>query len=252
MIHRVKPTRRRRIEDSQFVISLNEPDSTGIPTFEAKLDLSELAVNPEGEVVVVAYRKRRAMRFNWGTVSNPSVPQERRLTEVPHNPLFKLMILDPVGSGLILASRDRIKPNTPEGAPSMLWLEESSELGNEVWKLNFENEVPTVLVNSEIEGISGEARQNGKFRALVLPQAVRSVLRHALIDEEFAHDDLDGVWSEWVSFVSNFYAEEIPGHTGDDAYDRAEKSKWIDDAVTAFTSQQFDASRIYRSEAGRQ
>ena len=251
MIHRVKPTRRRRIENKHFSISLSGPDANGVPTFSAEFNFSGLGIDSDAKLIVEAYRVRRSMRFEWGMISELSEPDNRRLTEVPNNPLFRLKILAPDGSGRLLASRDRIKPKTPEGAPSLLWLEESRELGNEVWRMDFENEVPTILVNADIEGISADARQTGRFRALVLPQAVRAILHHALIEEGHAADDEDGVWSDWITFIRNFHNVQFPGYTGDDAHDRDEKSKWVEAAVSSFTSQHFDATQSYKTEVKR-
>lgn len=251
MIHRVKPTRRRRIENSQFAISLSEPDADGILNFSAEFDFTDLDVEPEAPLVVVAFRSRRAMRFAWGTVSNPTPQLDCRLTEIPNNPMFRLMILAPDGSGRILASRDRIKPNTPEGAPSLLWLEETSELGNEVWKLDVDGDAPIIKVNRNIDGISFDARQRGRFRALVMPQAMRLVLRHALIEEYYDSDDEEGIWADWISFVRTFHDKDVPSVTGDDVRDRGEKLRWIDSVIESFTANRFNAAHDYRSEVRR-
>ncbi len=252
MIHRVKPTKRQRIEDSHFAISLTELDRNGVASFKAEFNFDNLDVDPDSSFVVEAYRVRRSMRFTWGTISQLQPPSDRRLTEIPGNPLFRLKVLSPDGTGRILASRDRIKPNTPEGAPSLLWLEETSGLGNEVWKIDFDHEVPTILVNSDIDGISADVRQNGRFRALVLPHVVRTILRRALIDDGHAADDHEGQWAEWITFIRNFHNSDFPGYTGDESYDRDEKAKWIETAVRNFTASHFNATQSYLAEGRRQ
>ena len=242
MIRRFNYTQRRRIELRRINIELRETDDDTPMSFSAELDLSGMGLPSDAQVVVIANRDRSAMRFNWGTVANPTPPQDCSLTEIPSNPVFRVMILASDGSGRLLALADRVKPKRGSEQESLLWLQEE-DLGKEVWRLDFADGNPTMLVNKNIPGISAAVREDDAFRSLVIPEALRAILTRALIVEEYDLDDNEGNWSEWVGFVRNFYKEEIPSIPDDE--DATEKIDWIEGVVEAFTAQRFHASDQY-------
>lgn len=242
MIRRFNYTQRRRIEQRRINIELSETDDDTPMSFSAELDLSGMGLPSDALVVVIANRDRSAMRFNWGTVADSTPPQDCSLTEIPSNPIFRVMVLASDGSGRLLALADRIKPKRGSGQESLLWLQEE-DLGKEVWRLDFADGNPTMLVNRNIPGISAAVREDEAFRSLVIPEALRAILTRALIVEEYDIDDDEGSWSEWIGFVQNFYDEEFPSISDDE--DATEKTEWIEGAVEAFTEKRFHASDQY-------
>ena len=189
------------------------------------------------------------MRFDWGTVANSTPPQDCSLTEIPSNPVFRVMVLAPDGSGRLLALADRVKPKRGSVQESLLWLQEE-DLGKEVWRLDFGDGNPTMLVNRNIPGISSAVREDDSFRSLVIPEALRAILTRALVVEDYDVEDDEGSWSEWIGFVRNFYDEEVPSTSDDE--DAAEKMEWIEGAVEAFTEQRFHASEQYAAIRSQQ
>ncbi len=248
MIHRVKPTKRIRIPNSCFDITLSDAEDDGPQSFTAIFDFEELDVDPDAEVVLTEYRRRNAMRFPYGSVAAQSPPLDRRLTTVA-NPLFRLMIRASDGSGKLLASRDRIKPKTSSGVQSLLWLEETTALGNEVWGITFDHELPTLLVNRNLEGISNEARTSGKFQSLVFPEAMRIILRYALIEQDVEPSDAEGKWTDWLAFVKTFHEDDFPQRSNDDANRAEQINKWIDGAVKNWTATVYDPAGAFSGDA---
>ncbi len=156
------------------------------------------------------------------------------------------MVVASDGSSRLLALADNIKPQRADGgAESLLWMEEA-ELGKEVWRLDFgESDNPTMYVNRNIRGMSDVVRQDDAFRALVIPQVLRSTLTRAVIVDECDPDDDAGRWAEWMSFVAEFHDEDLVAVTDEPETDAAAKAEWIDSAVRAFAEKRFHASDQY-------
>ena len=242
MIRRFNYTQRKRIEQQRISIELHE-DETPF-TFSAELNLDGMGLPPDALLVIIANRDRVAMRFDWGTVAKPAPPQDCRLTDIASNPSFRVMALAADGSGRLLALADGIKPKRGRVNVSLLWMQEE-DLGKEVWRLDFADGNPTMLVNKNIPGISAAVREDEAFRALVFPEALRSILTRALIVEDYAIDDDEGSWADWIGFVRDFYGEDLPAASPDDDGDDTAIAKWIEDAVNAFTTKRFHASDQY-------
>lgn len=243
MIRRFNYTQRKRIEQRRISIELQETANDSPLTFSAELNLGGMGLPADALVVIIANRDRVAMRFDWGTVASSTPPQDCRLTDIPFNPAFRVMVLAPDGSGRLLALADRVRPKRGSTDNSLLWLQEE-DLGKGVWRLDFAGEIPAMLVNKNIPGISAAVREDEGFRALVIPEALRAILTRALIVEGNDFDDEEGKWSPWFGFVRNFYDEEFLA-TSDDNGDDMAKAEWIEGAVDTFTTQRFHASDQY-------
>ena len=244
-VHRLNYTGRRRIDQHRVFIQLEDTENGGLPTFTAKFDISDMHFPPDAALVVTAQRDRTAMRFPWGTVETPSPPGDCRLIDVPVNPYFRLIVLDPDGTGRLLGLADQIRPIRANRSESLLWLEEK-DLGQEVWRLDFpegDGSNPTLQVNGNISGISTLARQDDSFLASLLPEVLRSILARALLVEEVDPTDVDEQtpWGRWMAFVQGFFAEDYPEIGEDGSRDRAALADWIDDAVAAFARDRFPA-----------
>lgn len=243
MIRQFNYTQRKRIEQQQVSIELHEMDDGNPLTFSANLDLDDLRLPGDARLVIVAMDGRAAMRFDWGTAGAPTQPADRRLTEVPVNPTFRVMALD--ADQKILALANSIRPKRVAGRESLLWLQED-DLAQEVWRLDFSQPGhPILLVNRSIANISAAMRQGDDLRGPVLPEALRSILTHALIVENEVPDNGEGDWSSWMGFVDGFYPADYPDKNADGLRDKAEISAWIDGAVAAFAQERFPASDLY-------
>lgn len=250
MIRRFNFTGRRRIEQERVEFEVTEATDGGPASFNATLDFAGMGLPADAPVTIEAYRRRMAMRFPWGAVGELTPPLDRRLVSVPDNPSFRVKVAAADGSGLLLAMANRIRPRREERRGSLLWVKPSDALGKEVWRLEFGDGNPTLLINSNVSGLDSAVRNDGAFQGLVLPEAMRAVLVRALIVDDADLEDDEGDWSEWLAFARSFHDETLP--SGEDGGgDRAAKMTWIDAAVAAFTQKHFRASDIYESALGR-
>ena len=204
MIRRLNYTHRKRIQQHRISIELHETDDDSLFTFTADLNLQGMGLPSDALVVIIANRGNVAIRFDWGTVAKLSPPQDCRLIGIASNPSFRVMALAPDGSGRLLALAERVKPKRGSTSSSLLWLQEE-DLGKEVWRLDFADDNPTMLVNKNIPGISVAVREDDTFRALVIPEVLRAILTRALIVEECAVvDGVNGLVSSETSIMRSF------------------------------------------------
>ena len=252
MIRRFNFTERKRIEQERVNIEMIEAQDGGTASFNATVNLDGMELPPSAPVTIEAYRGRAAIRFAWGTVSVPQPPLDRLLVNMPDNPTFRVKVVAPDGSGVLLAMADRIRLQREERYGSLIRLEER-DLGKEVWRLDCgEGDGNlTLLVNQNIPGIGAAAQHDGAFRGLVMPEVLRAALLHVLIVEDADWYAEEGEWADLLGFVRSFYDEPPAPATLDVAVDRRNKAEWADAAVAAFTQKHFRASDAYGTALGR-
>lgn len=250
MIRRLNYTGRTRIEESCVTIAI-EAQEDAPPNFSATLDFSGMELPPTAQVIVEAYRGRAAQRFPWGTVEEPQSPSDTSLVSIPDNPLFRVKVLAPDNSGKLLALAKRIRPLQEERSGSLIWLKEE-DLGQEVWRLDFTDANPTLLVNSAVQGIREAVLKDGAFQSLVIPEVVRAVLVQALIIDDAEPEDAEGQWGEFLGFVRGFYSSSPPSPSDEEEEDARDNAKlqWINGAVEAFTETRFHARTAYERAHG--
>ncbi len=242
MIRRFNFTERKRIDQQRVAVKIEERNDNA-PAFTAELDLYGLDLPPEANVIIEAYSGRAAVRFPWGKVRALAPPLDRHLTDMPVNPSFRVKVVAPDKSGVLLAMANRVRPHREEHHGSLVWLK-GEDLGKEVWRLQFAGTgAPTLLVNENIHGIGEAVLRDGAFRGLVMPEVLRAMLTRALLVDDYSPEDDSGDWSELMVFVSGFYGEPIvPNREGDE---REARMEWIDAAVAAFARHHFHASDFY-------
>jgi hypothetical protein len=256
MIRRFNYTGRKKIERSRVGISLRRPRE-GDVVFDADLQLGGLDVPLEARVYVEAYYKASFMRFDFGTVANIVEPASRRLTDTGGGDVvfFRVRVVDLTGEhGRLLAEVDGVTPRQPDSVPAnrrCLLYVNFKDLGEEVWRLEFDNPMPVLEVNDRIENIRDIVLTDRKFRSLVYPAAVREILQRILIIEEHDAADDDGEWASlWLRFVRRFHTVDPPRLDPDSNAARQARLEWIDEAVHAFC--QFVGARESFALAGQE
>ena len=239
MIRRFNFTDRKRIDQERVQIAIIGSEGGGAPSFNATLNFDGMGLPNNAPVTIEAYRGRAAVSFSWNTVEALMPQLDRRLVNMPSNPLFRVKVVAPDSSGVLLAMANRIRPQREERHGSLVALE-TSDLGKEVWRLNLGQGNPTLFVNKNIPGIESAVQSDSAFRGLVMPAVLRSVLIQALIIDEEDLEDA-GDWDEILTFVRSFH--DTPLNQGNN--ERDARVAWIEDAVTAFTQKHFRASELY-------
>jgi hypothetical protein len=238
-IRRLNFTGRKRIvrQDARFFV---RPDSDGVPTFDAALNLTDYGLPNDAQVFVEAYRGITFMRFAYGTVAEPQPPHgmSRRLTEFASRDglLFRVKVTSTGDrTGVLLAEADRIPVSDDEEQPDnriALLPPAPGDLGQEIWRIDFDNASgPLLLVNSRVGDWKAVAA-SPLFRSLVYPAAMRQVLWHIHnVEKTRDLDDPDDWRCRWLAFAKALPGSGGPPLNSDDDEDWAE---WIGDAVESF------------------
>jgi len=241
MIRRFNYTGRKRIPRSKISLSLNAASGKTL-AFDAVVDLDGLLLPGNATIYVEAYRRAYFRRFPCGTLSEPKFPKNRVLEGLDPDALvlFRVKVVDK--KGRILAVADRIVPRRTEeeqGDKQCLLPVDFVDLGQSIWRLDLEGDLPILQLNKGIENIREIARSDTFFLTLVYPEVVRQILFKIVVDEDFTDADADGEdeWmSDWLKFAIQMLGRKHLPPLGKSEPIKQEKLKWIDDVVNAFCS----------------
>jgi hypothetical protein len=232
---RLNSTGRKRITKDRVTIELTPPlDTFSFPSAIAEIDLSNLGLDASARVVLEAYFRSSAMRFPCGTVGAISVPAKLILTEIDRGGAiqFRLLVVASDGSGRILASAEGLKPlqtsDTPERDP-LLPLRET-DLGEELWRIDLnDRNGPWLVINSRVPGLAARLRSDTLVQGLILPHALREILRRLPAEGE---DEDDHDWGDnWRKFLGQLDVTLEP----DDSTDEDSIQEWVEEAVDRFS-----------------
>jgi hypothetical protein len=180
------------------------------------------------------------MRFAFGTVGAIAPAADRALTEFdsPEGILFSVKVTAASGHlGQLLAEAEAIPVRSPgetEERRNPLLPVKSEDIGHEVYRLDFSNDPPILLVN-RAAGNKDVIVRSPLFMSIVYPAALREILNHVIHIEDLDDPDDDGEsWqARWLRF-----ATALPCVGPVPAKEDGNRDQWIDDAVAAFAKQQ--------------
>lgn len=243
-------TGRKAIPSHAVKVSLIESDPSGIPSFNADLSgLKELQLDGEHQIVLEPYVGAIAMRFECGSVSQPVLPDDRRLTDIDLGASIRFRVLvidsesDPnriVAAGVVSTgdADDEINKR------SILHLKETASLGERLWKLDIDGHaMPELLINSRFPGLKAKLLTEPMHQGLVFPAVVRELVTF-LVDEG-VNDD-----SEWGE-AWTIYAQTLAGRPLPESDDPGEARDFVEDCVTAFCDQRKFVDAIIQSLKGQ-
>jgi hypothetical protein len=263
MIRKFNYTGRKKIERKNISIRLIK-DKTPVPYFDIALDINSDDFENDPELYVEAYDRSSFMRFRCGTLKQLQIPEDRHLYDIHSTDaiLFRVKLVDPSAHhGKILAAADRLASTgeSPEETKRISLLPVTYEdLKQEVWKLDFRNTGPVLVVNKNIEkvNIAEIVKTSDLFFGLVYPSVLREILTHVLlIDEAFEDDDPESWQNLWLSFVENLpdvtKITETPEFENRTLTpDREYFLKWIDDEAVPAFCRKFGIKAKFESEIG--
>jgi len=208
--------------------------------FDLTLDVDDFEFPDRARVVVEATHLIVTERFDFGTVDTPFPSSDTELVLLTGRPnlYFRVKIVDPGGSGLILAEADRVpvtgSVNSPDRRVKLLDYQESEDRPLPWW-MDFNSNLPAVVVNTAISD-SGAFAKSNNFRGMNAAAIVEQVLTHLCFVSDYEDYDPDGdsedaPWqSLWLRFIKQFNGEEF------DPVMATEQSKfeWIDHSVDMF------------------
>ena len=198
--------------------------------FDAECRFAPYKFPHNAEVWVEAHRQNIWMQWPWGTVSGMRASLERRLSE------FGVRVVHPQGPEhhKLLGEVDQIQPTKAGDASDRrrhLIVPVPDALDQQLWRLDFEQEPPQLLVNKDAKPSWKEMARSPHFIALVYPEVLRSILSRILLENEWSDDDDEEDWqSDWIRFARNLggLASMPPEHQ------KTDRETWIEDAVAAF------------------
>jgi hypothetical protein len=253
MIRRINYTNRIRIRRKDILIKLRE--QTDGNWFDADLSkLSDYDLPPESLVFLEAYRQTNWMRFGYGHVGAPAPEKDLLLKQFdsPEGILFRVKVTASGDAHKLIAEADAIPllmlgQEKIEKEP-LLSVKFSHELGDEIYRIDFADDRPLLLINCEIENYR-EIAHSRVFLSLVYPAVLREILTHIIfVDRLHGEDDIEHWHYRWVRFVKQFSGVgEVP--TNEDAEERTD---WIQKAVAAFAKKQKTRDKFvefWRNEA---
>lgn len=243
MIRRFNYTKRKTITKSDIKIILKEDENKDTYFDLEELDLKRYDFLPEAIIRIEAWRSNSAQRWYLGEVKNPRLlsQQDRTLKDVPSTCQFKILVIDPDNSGLLYGKSNAIRPSQlTKNASSLLPVELSESLGQEIWKLDFgDGDQVVLLLNKSIPDINQIVSRDSTFRSLVMPEIFRSILKHAiLVDEANLNDPDDDKWDTWIALAKHYLGSKtVPNiQTVTSEEERDEVHEWIDEVVQAFAN----------------
>ena len=243
MLRKLNFTERTRIPFTAIRIALRRGDD-GVLTFDPALDLTAVAAPAEGRVFIEAQYRTTYMRFDCGTVREPRIPEERRLSEIDSDRIvrFRVKIVD--DQRRVLASSNDVVVSCESGDTGTrisLLPVNFDDLGDQVWRIHFEGGQPILELNNRIEGIENLARSDPAFFALVYPAAVREVLTRFVLLDGSDGEDADEWPDLWVRWAREMVDTALPSNPDD-------RSAWIDDVVVAFCGRHRVADKMRAAE----
>ena len=225
-----------------------DADLTGL----GRLKLDQ--VDPPPKVYVEAYRGASALwkRFDFGRVNTIRPPEDRSLDEFgdEHGIKFRIKISAVGGEShaRLLAEADNLPPLKPgeseQKQRSLIDPAPSDDLGDELWRLDFSDGEPQLLINTSVPGGWKEFALDPRSRSVFAPAVMRQVLtRMLVIDRDTGDpDDPDDWRTKWCEFATRLLGSETgrilsPQVTeGGRLENLTELLESIDDAVAAFAS----------------
>lgn len=230
-VSRINYTGRKRIPRERVTVGIagNAPDAT----VEARFAISDLGFPATARVVLEAQASWTVQSFEFGTVEHYSPPPNARLTEFTSlvGILFRLKVIGTGdAAGRLLGVADGVKANgdAESAAQKSFVVVRPEDLGDRLWKLEFDEGQPLLLVNSRLGDHQDFARRSD-VGALVLPDVLQRILVKAAADG----DDDDGSNPPWVANALSL-GTRLTGRQAPPSSDEEAVELWADEAVSAF------------------
>jgi hypothetical protein len=252
---RINSTGRKRIPRDRIDIRLVSSKSGEVLSGKATARLDGLGLPPSAGVVIDAYYRSTGMRFECGTVGDLRIPALLVLDEIDQSGavLFRVKVFDRDASpGKLLGAAERISPREADdldGKRSIFPIIQR-DLGPEVWRVEFADDTgPRLILNSQVPGITHRILGDSLAQGLLLPEALRIVLKK-LADDPATEDTDEPDWKEeWIEFAQTKLGLEEDLATLS-LMSQDDKDEWINQAVSIFCEQAAFVTNIKAMKEG--
>ena len=212
--------------------------------FTAEWSLDEYGMPDDAAVYVEAFKAGATdvIRFPYGTLGTPDPEASGRKLDglVGEGLGFNFKVVDENEKiGRLLGLVENIKPVGEEddeaGQQSILPVN-PTDLGDQLWKLSFQNNRPWLDVNNRVPDIMQIVKEDRQFFSLVYPAVVREILIRVLIIEDY--NDPDGSpddWRvQWLKWGIHWHPDQERPAEGDLKSVYEDWLIWVDQVVNAF------------------
>jgi len=232
---RSNPTSLTEIEKRRIEIVVSVIDEVRYFNLQ-KLDLSGMKLSSGHRVICVARAGKTSRRFEMGTIATPrreNIP----LSDIDTSESLRFRILiHEDGNPQLVASAENLRPRDESQSESLLPMEPAN-LGQLLWKFDFNSEGPVLKFNASVFPSASGVENYLPFAALVLPEAVRRIVE-TIVDQPDALDDEDEPISQWADWIDSMGVER-PYNIDDD-----DKPEWCNRVVDAFCNRHSFARRL--------
>lgn len=205
-------TGRVRIDRKHVSVKLSEVLQEG-PSLEVRTELSGYSFQFDSIALLEAQSDTSWQRCELNDVlaTNPVVQQVVLSEFVDTDGVrFKIKVVDTSTDARILGVAEDIRlidPADVVGDPEGLLLVRWADIGQRIWKLDFEpNGKPELLLSKRLRGQERQLATDPMFRACVLPEVLRQVLEKVTTEDEDA-DEIEDSWvGEWIGWMNSVQA----------------------------------------------
>lgn len=232
-------TNRKRI-DAQHVHAVAREDGGSGRLEVVKLEFESYDI-PDQSPIILETRTRRdgVLRAELGSTPNPQLPGFVELhPEFFHSARLSIKVLDPDGSGRIIALAEDIHFDIPlkEGIRSLLPTQQVDDLGERIWRLRAETNGFVLEINRYFPHVGEVVRHtNPAFLALVMPEIIRQI---ALLLTSDSCEVAMSIQEKWSGLFDGWYS--------DHSNLKSERPEDWADAVAAGFAKKVDVSSNYR------
>lgn len=232
-------TNRKKISQNCVQVERLENEPSEPRKISVEISLPDEYFPESALVVIEAYRFQISKRFDCGTVGNLKVPNPLVLEDFSTYslPNLRLLVVDQSekSKGRLLGSIKTIKipgSGNRKNSKKSLLLVDFEPLGNEIWRVNFENTGPRLFINSEIPNIKEDIEHNPRVISYIVPSAFRQILNEIVhFHRRYETDDADESWiRDWIDFCKKLGVDEDPR----EKVDEEKKSHWVEECVRKF------------------
>ncbi len=221
---------RHRIEQERIDVIAHGND-TGATIEVRRLTLDDFGFPGDATIVLEATSSKMGQeRFDIGTVFDPLLGRPLMIPHVsPDNLLLRLKVSSKVDR-TILGLADRIRPSLPDESEkvsggSLLVVRKGSDLGHQVWRLEFtEDGGPELLINERVGDWRSFAAERN-FQASVFPEVVSQIAEwtaRGWVDEA-GENSARGRWGRFFARIGC----DPAGATSENSQDNLEE--WLQD-----------------------
>ena len=239
MLRKLNFTERAKIRRSTVRIDMRR-EHDGVLAFDANLDLAGIDAPGNARIYIEAQYRTSYMRFDCGSLSAVSIPEDRRLTEIDSNRIVRFRVKAVEDRRIVAASNDiTVSCSSGDEGRAVSLLEVNFlDLGDQVWRVHFEVDQPILELNNRIESIERLAKHDAAFFALVYPAALRAVLTQFLLVDDWEENEEGGDWPElWMKWARDMTGEPVPS-------DPEDRRAFIEDVIVAFCGRHRVAERM--------